>query len=113
MSCSYAYCIALTFLQTIASSYRLLAQSVIDLEKCVMLLTIESSVKDLPGAVSFHLLDRDVVSKRVGEVEFDNVSFSYSSADCAGTENGLRNVSFKVAPGSTVALVGASGVGKR
>lgn len=78
-----------------------------------MLLTIEPSVKDLQGAISLHLPDRDVISKRVGEVEFDSVSFSYSKADYVGYESGLRNVSFKVAPGSTVALVGASGVGKR
>ncbi|MDR1640730.1 MAG: ABC transporter ATP-binding protein/permease [Clostridiales bacterium] len=43
-----------------------------------------------------------------GEVVFDNVSFRYAeNLDCV-----LKNISFTVAPGDYVALVGASGVGK-
>ncbi|MEB1809339.1 MAG: ABC transporter ATP-binding protein/permease [Bacillaceae bacterium] len=42
-----------------------------------------------------------------GEVEFKQVSFSYES-----DENTLRNVSFTVTPGQTVALVGPTGAGK-
>ncbi|MHC4919319.1 MAG: ABC transporter ATP-binding protein, partial [Planctomycetota bacterium] len=41
-----------------------------------------------------------------GEVRFDNVSFAYED------EPVLRNVSFAVQPGQTVALVGPSGAGK-
>lgn len=41
-------------------------------------------------------------------VEFKNVSFGYSSSEV----NALENVSFKVNPGETVALVGPSGGGK-
>jgi ATP-binding cassette subfamily B protein len=41
-----------------------------------------------------------------GEVEFRNVSFAY------GTENVLENISFKVKPGQTVAIVGQTGTGK-
>jgi subfamily B ATP-binding cassette protein MsbA len=43
-----------------------------------------------------------------GEIEFRNVTFDY------GTDKGdvLRDVSFKVRPGETVALVGRSGSGK-
>ncbi len=46
------------------------------------------------------------VDKVRGEVVFDNVSFAYED------EPVLRNVSFKVQPGQTVALVGPSGAGK-
>jgi ABC-type multidrug transport system fused ATPase/permease subunit len=46
------------------------------------------------------------VDKVRGEVIFDNVSFAYED------EPVLRNVSFKVQPGQTVALVGPSGAGK-
>ncbi|MCC7118678.1 MAG: ABC transporter ATP-binding protein [Anaerolineales bacterium] len=42
-----------------------------------------------------------------GEIEFRNVSFSYP-----GSEAALKNVSFKVQAGQTVALVGQTGAGK-
>ena len=41
-----------------------------------------------------------------GEVEFRNVDFAY------GSENVLENISFKVKPGQTVAIVGQTGSGK-
>ena len=44
---------------------------------------------------------------RRGAVEFQNVSFAYSGEDWV-----LRDVSFRVAPGEKVALVGATGAGK-
>ena len=44
-----------------------------------------------------------------GEVVFDEVSFAYPSR---GSVSALDNVSFRVAPGETVALVGPSGAGK-
>jgi ABC-type multidrug transport system fused ATPase/permease subunit len=43
----------------------------------------------------------------VGEVEFENVTFSYD-----GTNDVLRNVSFRSEPGTVTALVGSSGSGK-
>ncbi|AIM38941.1 antibiotic ABC transporter ATP-binding protein [Sphingobacterium sp. ML3W] len=42
-----------------------------------------------------------------GEIEFKNVWFAYNDESWV-----LRNVSFKVAPGETLALVGATGAGK-
>lgn len=68
------------------------------------------------GQSIFELLDEEVetrggslrVERVKGELEFRNVNFSYA------TEKGevLRDVSFKVEPGKTVALVGRSGSGK-
>lgn len=43
-----------------------------------------------------------------GQLEFKNITFSYSD----NQELALKNISFKVMPGQTVALVGASGGGK-
>lgn len=45
---------------------------------------------------------------RDNSVEFKNVSFRYSEAE----SNALKNISFKVNPGETIALVGPSGGGK-
>ncbi|HTF80990.1 MAG TPA: ABC transporter ATP-binding protein [Cytophagales bacterium] len=42
-----------------------------------------------------------------GKVELKNVQFSYNPGDLV-----LKDISFKVAPGQTVALVGATGAGK-
>lgn len=43
-----------------------------------------------------------------GEIVFDGVSFAYE----AGERPSLRNVSFRAAPGATVAIVGQTGSGK-
>ncbi|MBK7105323.1 MAG: ABC transporter ATP-binding protein [Ignavibacteriae bacterium] len=48
-----------------------------------------------------------IINKFNGEVEFKNVTFAYNS-----DENVLKNVSFKINPGKTVAIVGATGAGK-
>ncbi len=45
--------------------------------------------------------------KLKGEIEFNNVTFAYKDG-----ENVLKNVSFKINPGETVAIVGATGAGK-
>ena len=47
-------------------------------------------------------------SPRDNSVEFKNVSFRYSKAE----SDAIRDVSFKIQPGETVALVGPSGGGK-
>lgn len=52
-----------------------------------------------------------------GEVEFRNVSFVYNTENLDGQssaarENVLQNISFKVKPGQTVAIVGQTGAGK-
>jgi ATP-binding cassette, subfamily B, bacterial len=50
-----------------------------------------------------------------GEVEFRNVSFTYSLSGANGKkphEDVLQNITFKVKPGQTVAIVGQTGAGK-
>ena len=51
---------------------------------------------------------RRELDRVTGKLVFDNVSFRYSSA----SEDALSDISFSVDPGTTVALVGASGSGK-
>ena len=56
-------------------------------------------VADAPGAKALAL--------KGGAVEFENVTFGYDAGRSV-----LKNVSFRAAPGATVALVGATGSGK-
>ncbi|KAF7709660.1 ATP-binding cassette sub-family B member 6 isoform X1 [Silurus meridionalis] len=79
--------------------YRLIQAAFIDMENMLELLTEEKEVKDDLNAVDLFCTE--------GRVDFQNVCFSYT----AGKEI-LRNVSFTVMPGQTVALVGQSGSGK-
>ncbi len=64
--------------------------------------TLEDAVKDREEVANAGTLE-----KVRGEVEFRNVSF-----DFAGTTQGVKDVSFKVAAGQTVAIVGPTGAGK-
>lgn len=74
-------------------------QSLVDTEKLLKLLNEPTEINDKPNAPDLVVQD--------GEIEFDNVSFSYNDRTAA-----LRGVSFKVPKGSSVALVGESGSGK-
>ena len=71
-------------------------------ERLVEILDTKSSV--LPPAEPL-----DFPQPPLGTVAFDNVDFAYQSRD---REQVLRNVSFAVKRGETVALVGPSGAGK-
>lgn len=55
----------------------------------------------------FDAENADKLPEIKGQVEFQNVSFSYDD-----TKGVLDNVSFKVKPGETIALVGPTGAGK-
>ncbi|CAK6973178.1 ATP-binding cassette sub-family B member 6 [Scomber scombrus] len=79
--------------------YRLIQSSFVDMENMLALLTVQKEVQDIEDAQDLQLT--------AGQVEFDRVSFSYVS----GTEV-LRDVSFTVKAGQTIALVGPSGSGK-
>ncbi|KAJ2490521.1 ATP-binding cassette-type vacuolar membrane transporter Hmt1 [Coemansia sp. RSA 2050] len=78
--------------------YRIIQKNFIDMEKLLELFDVPVEVEDPAVPVPLQ------VPK--GEVVFDNVSFSYEK------QLTLKNVSFKVPAGSTVAIVGPSGSGK-
>ncbi|KAJ8352742.1 hypothetical protein SKAU_G00242180 [Synaphobranchus kaupii] len=79
--------------------YRMIQNSFIDMESMFKLFTEEEEVKDDVNAGN--------LLYKLGKVEFENVHFSYTD----GNEI-LRDVSFSVMPGQTMALVGQSGSGK-
>ena len=51
----------------------------------------------------------NVITNKVGEIEFKNVSFAFEDAK---DHNALTDISFKVNKGETVAIIGATGSGK-
>jgi ATP-binding cassette subfamily B multidrug efflux pump len=69
-------------------------------ERIFEILDAKNDVTDQPGALALPSLQ--------GEVKFENVSFRYFGSG----EPVLKNVSFEVQPGQTVALLGATGSGK-
>jgi len=70
-------------------------------ERIYEVLDTESDIVDRPSALPEF--------KPQGRVVFDNVSFSYNGSDAQPV---LSNVSFTAEPGSTVAILGATGSGK-
>jgi ABC-type transport system involved in Fe-S cluster assembly fused permease/ATPase subunit len=86
-------------LNFIGSVYRDIKQGLIDVEEMFSLLEVEADIQDRPGAVPLRTAK--------GEIVFDRVSFSYDAERPI-----LRNLSFRVPSGKTVAIVGPSGAGK-
>ena len=79
--------------------YREIKQAVIDIENMFALMSRKPEIADRPGAPPLQV--------RAGTIRFENVSFAYEPSRPI-----LKDVSFDVAAGHTVAIVGPSGAGK-
>ncbi|MEO0545378.1 MAG: ABC transporter ATP-binding protein/permease [Pseudomonadota bacterium] len=79
--------------------YREIRQGLTDIEAMFRLLEVDQEVKDDPNAKPLQASD--------GSIVFENVDFSYDEDRPI-----LKNVSFEVPAGKTVAIVGPSGAGK-
>lgn len=77
-----------------------MGQAAVSADRIFEILDARSEITDKPGAVELPPIQ--------GRVVFDNVTFRYFSS----SEPVLRQVSFSVEPGQTVALLGATGSGK-
>ena len=86
-------------MERLGQLYRALKQSFADLEQLLMLLEEKPDVKDAPDAAP--------LAAGQGSIAFEKVAFAYGKG--RGT---LEDISFAVAPGSKVALVGPTGAGK-
>ena len=95
-----------------------LMTSMVSFERVFEVLDAPEPITERPGAID--------LANTTGEISFNSVTFRYPAAEdhsIASMEqraipgadpdrNILNNVSFTIAPGETVAVVGASGVGK-
>jgi len=84
----------------LAAQYNTVAGATAGAERVIEFFDHRPTVVDAPNAVS--------LPAAKGVVEFDSVSFRYSGTD----RNAIEDVSLRVDPGETVALVGHSGAGK-
>ena len=79
--------------------YREIRQALTDIEQMFDLLSVDVEVKDRPGARPLRVRD--------GSIRFTNVDFHYDP-----NRPILKDVSFEIRAGQTVAVVGPSGAGK-
>ncbi|KAH0839048.1 Heavy metal tolerance protein [Fonsecaea pedrosoi] len=86
-------------LTTLASATSGVTEKLVNAEKLVLILEKKPRIQDLPDARPFVFLE--------GAVEFENASFSYD-----GKRQIVKGITFRAAPGKTVALVGQTGGGK-
>ena len=86
----------------LGANYREIRQAFIDMEQMLELRAILPEIVDAPGA-----RDLPPGARAGAELAFERVGFRHGAR-----ATGLEEVSFRVAPGSTTALVGPSGGGK-
>ncbi|MFA7308752.1 MAG: ABC transporter ATP-binding protein [Patescibacteria group bacterium] len=84
----------------LAENWQTLQTGILALEDAEKILQTPSEDYEPDNAIS--------LKKMQGSIVFKNVSFSYGKKK----DTTIKNMSFRIAPGETVALVGESGVGK-
>lgn len=90
-------------LNILGFAYREIRQSFIDMEEMLKVTRQTPQVADAPGAADLERIEGQSGCR----LAFEDVSFRHDAR-----ANGLTDVSFTVAPGTTTALVGPSGSGK-
>lgn len=85
-------------LHQIANKFNTLQMGMVAADRVFKVLDTQSNIEDF---------GTKQLSNFKGEIEFDKVSFSY-----VANEPVLKNISFQVEPGQTIALVGSTGAGK-
>ena len=86
-------------LNMLGFAYREIRNALVSMERMFGLLDVRAEIADKPGAPALKVAG--------GEIVFDKVDFHYEKSRPI-----LHEVSFRVAPGNTVAIVGSSGAGK-
>ena len=86
-------------LNMLGFAYREIRNALVNMESMFGLMDVPAEIADKPEAPALKVAG--------GEIVFDHVDFHYEKARPI-----LHDVSFRVAPGDTVAIVGSSGAGK-
>jgi ABC-type transport system involved in Fe-S cluster assembly fused permease/ATPase subunit len=89
-------------LNQLGFNYREIRQAFIDMEQMITLTALQPDIVDAPDA-----RDLPPATGQGAEIVFEDVGFQHDARSV-----GLREMSFRAAPGTTVALVGPSGGGK-
>ena len=100
---SYAMQVIMAFLM-LAMIFIMYPRAQVSADRIAEVLDTDIAVKDGNKATSMDAAS----TKKIGEVEFKNVSFKYPDGD----EEVLKNISFKANKGDTVAIIGSTGSGK-
>ncbi|EQC42217.1 hypothetical protein SDRG_01055 [Saprolegnia diclina VS20] len=90
-------------LDSLGAIYNTIMQSIVDMSNLVEILLVEPDIQDMPGAKAL------VLAPHQSAVTFEHVGFSYPGQPYA---NGLKDINLTIAPGHTLAVVGATGAGK-
>ena len=86
-------------IMNLSNFYTQLITNISGAERIFEIMDTPAGIKDMPDVTE--------IPPITGEVRFDHVTFSYD-----GSVNVLDDVSFRIAPGETIALVGPTGAGK-
>lgn len=87
-------------IRSLTIQYAVMQRAMASGQRLIAVLDVPVTVRDAPDAI-------DIAAAGDGSVAFRDVTFGYDPAHPV-----LRNVSFRVEPGQTVALVGPTGSGK-